>query len=198
MMSANDGAAHNPPDTWDCYTADGAEAAAASNLSYRSNGWDAVYGQMRDHGINNGGAGHRRWILFPKTEEMGTGDIPAGGAYESARALWVFDGNFSAPRPAVRDFYVAWPPPGYVPYQVVFPRWSFSFSEADFSAATVSMTEDGSPIPVVTETVVNGAGEPTIVWVPNGLDAGQFSTSWPRPADDTTSTTKSRLSPSIV
>ncbi|MCG6860453.1 MAG: CAP domain-containing protein [Chromatiaceae bacterium] len=188
MMSANDDLDHSPPPTWDCYTADGAQAAGSSNLSYGNYGWNAVYSQMRDNGSGNGAAGHRRWILYPQTQEMGTGDIPSGGGYASTNALWVFDGNYLGTRPTVRDTYVAWPPPGYVPYDVVFPRWSFSYPGANFSGATVSMTKDGIPVPIVTETVVNGYGEPTIVWVPDGLNANSYSTSWPQPAGDTTYT----------
>jgi hypothetical protein len=96
--------------------------------------------------------------------------------------LWVFD-TFS-PRPATREPYVAWPPPGYVPYQVVFARWSFSYPSADFTAATVTMESDGSGLGVSQSPVVNGYGDNTLVWTP----AGATGDSWPRPTRDTTYT----------
>ena len=69
---------------------------------------------------------------------MGTGDVPS--ANNLWNDLWVFDTNYSAPRPGTRDGFVAWPPKGYVPYQAVYPRWSFSYPGADFSGASVTMS----------------------------------------------------------
>jgi type II secretory pathway pseudopilin PulG len=79
------------------------------------------------------------------------------------------DATVLAVNPANREEFVAWPPPGYVPFQVVFPRWSFSHPSADFSQASVTMTQDQQNIALSLETVMNGYGENTIVWVPNGM-----------------------------
>jgi hypothetical protein len=65
---------------------------------------------------------------------------------------------------------------------VVFPRWSFSYPAADFSLASVGMTQGAQSIPLVQETVHTGYGENTIVWVVNGMTDWQ---SWPQPAADT-------------
>ena len=111
---------------------------------------------------------------------MGTGDIPPTGGYPASNALWVFD-TFS-PRPATREAYVAWPPSGYVPYQVVFARWSFSYPDADFTAATVTMKSGGADVGLSQSPVANGYGENTLVWTP----AGAIGDSWPKPAQDTT------------
>jgi hypothetical protein len=61
------------------------------------------------------------------------------------------------------------PPPGYVPYQTAYARWSFSYPGADFSAASVSMSSAGANLPVRLEPVVSGYGENTLVWIPSGL-----------------------------
>ena len=143
MMSANNQLSHSPSPTWQCYTPEGAAAAGKSDLFLGVYGWDAISGYVRDPGDFNGAVGHRRWILYPQTQTMGTGDLPPTGG-SSSNALWVIDGHVWDPRPATRDMFVAWPPPGYVPYQVVFPRWSFSYPNADFSQASVTMTLDGS------------------------------------------------------
>jgi len=181
MMSVNETLNHTPPATWSCYTADGAQAAGSSNLALGTYGWNAITGYMKDPGTSNGAAGHRRWVLYPQTQTMGTGDIPSDGGW-AANALWVFDAHMWDPRPATREPYVAWPPPGFVPYQVVFPRWSFSYDDADFSQATVSMTQGGQSVPVTVEAVKTGYGENTIVWIPNGLSS---TGTWPKPAQDT-------------
>jgi uncharacterized protein YkwD len=167
MMSVNGQLSHSPPPSWLCYTAEGAEAADSSNLFLGVYGPTAITGYMEDPGSGNYFVGHRRWILYPQTLQMGTGDIPNSGSHWSSNALWVFDENMSNPRPQTREKYVAWPPPGYVPYQVVFQRWSFAYAGADFSGAAVTMGSGGQNITVALQPVVNGYGENTLVWVPD-------------------------------
>ena len=179
MMSVNDKLSHTPDDSWLCYTPAGDEAAGSSNLYLGIYGPAAIRGYIYDPGTTNTSVGHRRWILYPQTQLMGSGDIPPTDDYRAANALWVFDQNIWEPRPETRETFVAWPPPGYVPYQVVYPRWSFAYDEADFSQATVSMTRMGQPLGVVQYTPVNGYGENTLVWEP------QVSFTDP-PAEDTT------------
>ncbi|OIR13383.1 immunoglobulin I-set domain protein [mine drainage metagenome] len=185
MMSANNTLNHNPPSTWLLYTSTGANAASNSNLSLGSDGADAISAYMVDYGSNNAEVGHRRWLLYPQTQTMGTGDIPATGSFPATNATWVIDGYYGTTRPAVRDSFVAWPPPGYVPYEVVYPRWSISYPGADFSSATVSMTRNGSPIQVSVAAPANGYGENTLVWVYDGLDANTVETPAPKPSADT-------------
>jgi hypothetical protein len=186
MMSANNTLSHYPPPTWVCYTADGADAADSSNLAWGSAGPDAISGYMFDHGAGNTAAGHRRWLLYPQTQTMGTGDVAAAGTNATANATWVFDGNYGGPRPATRTSFVSWPPAGYVPYPIVYPRWSFSYPGANFSSATVTMTSDGTNVPVRLETPATGVGEPTVVWVPDNLNANDSAFRWPRPPADKT------------
>jgi uncharacterized protein YkwD len=185
MMSVNNQLNHDPPASWQCYSDAGHEGAGNSNLYLGVYGWNAITGYMRDPGSGNYFVGHRRWILYPQTQEMGTGDIPNTGSHAPANALWVFDSNLWGPRPTTRDEFVAWPPRGYVPYQVVFARWSFAYPNADFSSAIVTMTSSGSNVPLIKANVVNGYGENTLVWIPLGLSDGA---SWPKPANDSTYT----------
>ncbi len=166
MMSANDALNHNPPPTWTYYTADGANAAANSDLYLGRHGYDAITGYIEDPGPENDVLGHRRWVLYPQTQTMGTGDVPTQNPHFAANALWVFDGNFNGTRPNVRDEFVAWPPPGYVPYQLVFPRWSFSYPGADFSSATVTLTRNNQTLANTLEPIFSGYGENTIAWIP--------------------------------
>ena len=166
MMSVNDQLSHSPPSNWLCYSEEGREAAGSSNLYLGVYGPSAITGYVMDPGGGNYFVGHRRWILYPQTEWMGSGDIPPSGSYRPSNALWVFDANMWEPRPQTREEYVAWPPPGYVPYQVVFPRWSFAYAQADFSSATVEMNAGGQNISLTVQPIVNGYGENTLVWEP--------------------------------
>lgn len=168
MMSVNRDLNHHPPANWVCYTAAGSEAAGRSNLGFGFSGTGVISdGYMSDFGADNFPVGHRRWILYPQTQWMGTGDIPFSDGYSSANALWVIDlAHMDRPRPTTRDLFVAWPPPGYVPFQVVYPRWSFAWPGANFDQATVTMTHAGQGIPVAVRPVVYGYGENTLVWEP--------------------------------
>ncbi|MBW6467052.1 MAG: CAP domain-containing protein [Brevefilum sp.] len=182
LMSVNGALSHNPPTTWTCYSTLAHEGASSSNLFLGVYGWDAITGYMKDPGAGNDAVGHRRWILYPQTQTMGSGDIPPVSGYNASNALLVFDEHLWEPRPETRDGFVAWPPPGYVPYPVVFTRWSFSYPDADFSRSTVSMREEGKLLTISVAPVVVGFGENTLVWQIKGMDSGQ---NWPRPNQDT-------------
>jgi uncharacterized protein YkwD len=159
MMEANHNLSHSPPPSWKCYTPDGAEAAGVSDLAGGIAGAAAVAAYVQDAGS----VGHRRWILLPIQTEMGTGST------SSYTALWVI-GDFGA-RPASPTI-VAWPGPGFVPYTLAYPVWSFSVnsdSVVDFSSATVSMTQGGLPVSLSVLPVETGYGDPTITWEPSGI-----------------------------
>jgi len=184
MMGANNDIDHFPPPSWLCYTADGAEAAQKSNLALGNAGPDAMNALIRDNGNNNAAVGHRRWMLYPQTRKMGCGNVPANGPSPAISVLWVFDPHVADPRPATRESFVAWPPPGYVPYQVTYARWSFSYPGADFTGTTVSMTSNGVPLSVALAPLAAGYGENTLVWVPANLNTLNLNSFSP-PATDT-------------
>ena len=184
LMSANDQLSHAPPITWTCYSQDAYDGASHSNIGLGYTGADGIDSFMKDIGSSNYYVGHRRWLLLPQTRWMGTGNVPDKDGYSAAYTLFVVDGEHSwNPRPTLRDPFIAWPPPGYTPYQVVFPRWSFSYRGADFTSAIVSMTVDGVPVPVTLEMLGGGAGDPTLVWRP--FDMADYA-DWPAPKQDTT------------
>ena len=166
MISVNGRLSHVPDSSWQCYSLDGAIATRSSNLFLGVYSWQAIDGYIQDAGSSNYFVPHRRWLLCPRTTPMGTGDTPPVSGYAAANALWVL-GSMSEERPKTRDDFVAWPPPGYVPYQVVFPRWSFAYDGADFARASVSMTFHDNNVPVTLLQVVNGYGENTLVWEPH-------------------------------
>ncbi|KAI9001771.1 hypothetical protein DFJ74DRAFT_697180 [Hyaloraphidium curvatum] len=169
---------HFPPNTWACWTQEGADAAGSSNIAPGSWGPNAIDGYMEDNGGGNYFAGHRRWILFPPMLRCGTGDVPrVGDSWEEnigGNNLLVLggEGNRASTRPAVRDGFVAWPHPGYVPYQLVWERWSFSLLDANYSAAVLSVTKSGAAVAITKNTENQGYGDNTLVWqVPGAAGA---------------------------
>jgi hypothetical protein len=165
MMSAENALSHGPMPGWACYTADGATAAGKSNLALGIQGPGAIAGYIEDPGAGNTVVGHRRWILLPPQTTMGTGSIANVFPHSASNALYVVDLASWAATPVVG---VPWPPAGFVPYEVVYPRWSFQIEGGDFSSATVSMTQGGSPVTLqVIGRPSSQFPDPAVVWEPN-------------------------------
>ena len=177
---------HDPPPDWTCWTQRGRDGAAASNLFRGLTGPAAMDGfvlkgltQDPNKPPVDDSLGHRRTLLNPQILTMGSGSVPGGaGAVAAEAQLMVVDP--SPQRHPTRDRFVAWPPRGFVPYQLVNAEWSFSLLDADFAAATVSMRRNGTVIPVDIRSRSNFAG-PGIVW---GADSLTGDTRWPKPAAD--------------
>lgn len=166
MMAANNSLSHTPPASWTWYTAAGAEAAGKSNIALGNYGPAAVNAYIRDDGGGNEIVGHRRWLLYRLAREMGTGDIPSGGGYNSANTIWVLT-DFKT---SAADKFVAWPNKGYAPVSLIPARWSLSYPNAGFGSATVTMTQNGTNVPLtVISRTANGYGDNTIVWTPTGV-----------------------------
>ena len=166
MFSAMSSISHTPPTSWTHYTANASEAAANSNIVYGSYGPDSVNAYMWDDGAGNAPVGHRRWLLYSRAQEMGSGDVPASASKLGANALWVLGAHKTAPSPS----FVAWPNSGFVPRTLVPVRWSLSYPDANFGSSTVTMTRNGTSVSLsITSRSDNGYGDNTLVWTPSGI-----------------------------
>ena len=170
MMRANGTLSHFPTPDWNCYTSLGASGAGGSNLGFGSVGVSGIGSYMADYGEDNRPVGHRRWILYPSKLEMGTGNVP------HAHALYVLGRNHLKSDVREQRGFVAWPPSGYVPWGVVWARWSFSLGGGDLSDANVSVSDSAGPVQA--ETVHRSAS--AIVW---GVPLGINSLTVPAPTD---------------
>jgi uncharacterized protein YkwD len=176
IMGANNQLSHNPPTTWKCYTVGGAEAAAKGNIAIGGSDVKNIDLWMKDEGSNNTKVGHRRWILFSRASVFGF------GCTDRASTLWVINADAAlAPLPSTTPGFIAYPPKGFVPKQVVYPRWSLSIPypsypfEVNFTNATVTMTNAaGEDMPLTIEYANDASriysGDHTIVWRPNGIN----------------------------
>lgn len=187
ITSANDALDHFPSPIWLHYSPAGAEAAAASNLSIGNHGPDAVDAYMVDDGQFNTPVGHRRWLLYPPSREMATGDIPPTGTHRSSNAIWVMGSLGSR----VNQDFSPWPNEGYIPQDIVPARWSFSHPSAWFGSAAVTMTRNGIPLAVTVVSRTERFADNTIVWEPVGLDL-------PSQADTVFEVTVSGISSSLM
>ncbi len=169
MMSVQGALSHSPGTSWSCYTSGGAEAAGKSNLALGADAAAAIDLYMDDQGSGgNAAVGHRRWILYPPTKIMGTGNVPSTGGW-AANDLWVIGSSGSRP---AQPAWVAWPPPNYVPWQIMprsSGRWSFSYPGATFTDASIFMQHAGTNVALTLEAQAQGYGDNTIVWDPVGI-----------------------------
>lgn len=172
MMSTEGVLTHTPKkDVFECYTQDGARAAANSNLYLGRVGVEAVHGYMEDPGEGNIDVGHRYTILHPPTREMGVGQVDGSGERYPSNALWVFDDEvFEEALVREPEGFVAWPPRGFVPEQIAFYRWSFAKKLAEMDNARVTMeNEHGDVVPLkIIHKATKGGEVPgsVIVWEP--------------------------------
>lgn len=161
MMEVNNQLSHTPKTTWKCYTKDGALAAGSGNLSLGYGFIEALMGQVEDFGPNNGAVGHRRWILNP------TNNVFGHGSTDNAMCLYVFGSSNKTLQKTLQfpdTQFVAWPAADYFPKALVPQRWSFSYKDAEFDQAIVTVNAAGKPLRVVKEKPEYGYALNTLVW----------------------------------
>ncbi len=172
IMNANDALSHNPSVAMKCYSADGKIGAATSNLSsiVEKSITLIIADEIQDGGEGNADLGHRRWLLNSDSHKMGFGATP--GAY-AVRVFAPYDEvpkDTSVFRGAVPEYF-GYPFRGFIPFQVVYPKWSFAVpAGADFSVATVEVKSGDKIFP--TTIVSRGTkkyGDPTLVWTVKGI-----------------------------
>ena len=161
LMDANGTIDHVPPETWACYSWDGAKGASESNLA-SAPALAAVDLYMGDLG-NETTLGHRRWIL-----QNGLGPIGVGSTNEFS-CLHVLGSK------SVDDVqWTAWPPAGFFPSGALFTLapigWSFhSHIHASLEGAAVNVTRDGEELAVDTWPLSGGyGGSEAIAFRPEG------------------------------
>jgi len=199
MESANNFLQHTPPQTGvNCGTALARAGSANSNLFDTGSTAAGATGPpgIDDLMSDDGALGHRRNMLNPSIDVMGAGAVPATTGFQGTLAQLVLTTPL-ATRPPTRTPYVAWPPAGFAPYQVVYPIWSFGLPGADFSGATVSVKLNGTPLTtqincfdpttpalLATNPACGQYGDPAISWsLPDKVPVGS---TWPKPAEDDT------------
>lgn len=159
MMDANNQLSHDPPDYWACRTDAADRLAGRANLALGSSttGARAIDRYVRD--ASHIYAGHRRWLLNPRTAVMSAGSTAQANA---VAVVGMPQHSATVPR------WIPWPPAGYFPSPLEpGGRWSLSASNSrtDFSSAAVTVTgAGGRRYPVHKYPVANGYGPRTLVW----------------------------------
>lgn len=171
IMFANQQLNHNPDASMKCYSSDGKIGANTSNLSLFSGiSIQTLISDQIEDGSNseNKDCGHRRWLLFSKAYKFGFGATPESYAI---RDFSTDEEKDTASFHGIVPEYFAYPFKGFVPYQVVFCKWSFAIpGGADFKSASVQVSagEKIFPCMIVSRSTAN-YGDPTLIWSINGV-----------------------------
>ena len=168
MMDANDSLSHDPPESWTCFSEEGAKGAGTSNIA-SAPGVLAVDMYMNDFG-NETTIGHRRWLLSNSLGPVGLGST------DRASCALVLSGSGDAGKA-----WMAWPPPGPSPFEMFSKGgfgqtldesgWSVQSDDIDLEAAglVVSVTDAGQARPVTVNVLGGGYGSATAIrFVPDG------------------------------
>lgn len=162
---------HNPPSHLTGWSAAAWNANSKGNFAFGLYGPGAITEYMVEQISNsaltsswNSEVGHRRWNLFPRATKFATGDQP--GSSFSKPPTNVF---YVLQKPSEildqASGFVAYPPAGFFPVNLNSPYWSLSCDGADFSSATVRMTDaSGNVVPVLNTKRSNDYGDPAIIW----------------------------------
>jgi hypothetical protein len=166
IMHANNQLSHSPTKGMKCYSEEGYQGAHTSNLSLLINGQYSrfITDQLEDDGAGNEKCGHRSWILFSQSGKMGF------GATNTSYALKVI--NEARNENKIPEYY-SWPPKGFVPFQLIYKRWSFYIPgrQVDLSKAKVEMLVDGKPVRCLPPVTNKQFGDNSIIWNVMGIES---------------------------
>jgi hypothetical protein len=174
IFKAENNLSHFPPQTWACWTQNGYNAAGKSNIAWGTatsgdfcvHSTYGVTGFIEDPGAGNEKVGHRAWFLLPGLNALGVGST-------NSTSCMMWENNFGTS--TVTPDIITYPPKGYVPNQIIFPRWSFSIpGGATYSGCSVTMTDgNGANVPLnIIHKGTNSGGwpDPQLVWEPQGIN----------------------------
>lgn len=109
--------------------------------------------------------GHRRWLLYPDATNFATGDQPGESVYRPPTNVCYIIQKKSERRDIAKPGFVSYPPAGFFPAPLNARYWSLSRHGADFSKASVKVTDpSGKNVPLANVRANNNYGDPALVW----------------------------------
>lgn len=160
VTSANGYLSHGVSPSTKCYSKAADTAGRSSNIAMGTTGPGSVRAYLVDAGRYNNVVGHRRWILDPRTTQIGIGST------DFASSMKVFGGDSFSDTTPKGPRFLPWPTAGYFPYEEEpWGRWSLSAPAADFSRAKVTVRNaKGKKVRLKKAPNAVGYGPNTIAW----------------------------------
>jgi hypothetical protein len=116
--------------------------------------------------------GHRRWLLTSDSTDFASGDYPGESAFHPPTNVLYVVQRSEEVAPLPESPFVSYPPKGFFPSSLNGRFWSLSRKGADFSAATVQITDAaGAKVPILAVRKDSSYGEPAIIWQVGGAAA---------------------------
>ena len=116
--------------------------------------------------------GHRRWSLYSEATDFATGDQPGTDAFNPPTNIFYVIQKPGELVAQTNPKFVAYPPAGFFPVSLNSSFWSLSHHNADFSSATVQVTDaSGAGVPVKNVSRDVSYGDPAIIWEVGGSAA---------------------------
>lgn len=179
------GMSHDPDPSVPKWSPSAWNAVANGNLAFGTYGPGAITEYLAEELLANTVtsewnflAGHRRWLLVADATDFATGDFPGESAFlPPTNVLYILQRNGEA-APLPESTFISYPPKGYFPAPLNGRFWSLSRKGANFSSATVQMTDaSGAMVPITAVRSDSSYGEPAIVWQVSGAAAERIVTS---------------------
>jgi hypothetical protein len=172
---------HNPPKSVIGWSEAAWNANAKGNLAFGIFGPGAITEYMIEEysagsttSTWNTLVGHRRWIVFPEAADFATGDQPGASVQRPPTNVFYVAQKPGEQVPDPTPGFVTYPSPGFFPAQINSRYWSLSRAGADFSAATVKVTDAAGKPVAITNIQRNGSfGDPAIIWQVTGSAAAR-------------------------
>ncbi|MES2439675.1 MAG: hypothetical protein V4584_11435 [Verrucomicrobiota bacterium] len=169
---ANPALTHDPASGLTGWSASAWNAAAKGNFAFGLYGPGAITEYMIEALASNSATspwnslvGHRRWCLYPESTDFATGDQPGSGPTRPPTNVF-YVSQKPAELLAIRvPNFVTYPAAGFFPAPVNSPFWSISRQGANFSSASVRVTDaSGKAVPVSNVRANSNYGDPALVW----------------------------------
>lgn len=172
---------HDPPKSLAGWSEAAWNANAKGNIAFGLFGPGAITEYMIEEystgaTISNWNSlvGHRRWLLFSEATDFATGDQPGASALRPPTNVLYIGQKPGQLAPDPTPGFVAYPSPGFFPAPVNSRYWSLSRAGADFSSASVKVTDAaGNPVAVTNVQRNSSFGEPAIIWQVSGSAASR-------------------------
>jgi hypothetical protein len=157
-------------------------ANANGNISFGFFGAGAIDAYMSEDvsGVSgwNTSVGHRRWLLYPRSTDVATGDTPGSYAPDPLEVRIPTNVLYVTQHPGelaegILPRFVSYPSAGFFPAPINSKYWSLSYPGADFSSATVSVNGPGGAVAISKMAPVSGFGDSTLVWEVAGAAAAK-------------------------
>jgi hypothetical protein len=167
---------HNPAPNLTGWSREAWNACANGNFAFGLFGPGAINEYMIERFSNsittsswNTLVGHRRWSLYSGATDFATGDQPGTDAFNPPTNIFYV---IQKPEEIVAQSqprFVAYPPAGFFPVSLNSSFWSLSHPTANFSSASVQVTDaSGAGVPVKSVIRDGSYGDPAIIWEVGG------------------------------